>query len=160
MAQGIYNTVITQLASVVNTAVTGLASTYKRLRPKLIDSDSIPCVIVCPASDGERILFEGFGGTVAYAYPVTCLLVSKGNTITTNVVGGATTAADTDFDDHMNLREVLRNGIYKRTLSGAPSVFNGEIEMAPAVAIAGSEGALYLVSAARMTLWSLESQTW
>jgi hypothetical protein len=159
-----YFTVLGAAADAVNTEVTAASAgtVYSRGRPKVLESDSIPCVVLSPSTnDGTQIIQESFGGEIVYGYPVTCLVVSKGNTILTNSVAvGGSTAADTDLQNHMALMEIVRGAVWKRTLSGATTVFNSEIEVAPAVAIAGASGGLYLVTAVKVTYWSLESQTW
>lgn len=166
MADAIFHDTVEAVAQSVRAALTAAsytATTYRRRKPVLLESDSVPCVVVCPGSEGERIVFEAFGGSVVYGYPVTCLIVSKGNTISSPAITSpeaAATTADTATASHMELRQVVRNAVYKRTLSGVSSVFNGEIVMGNAVTIAGGGQSLYIVSAVTVTHWSLESQTW
>ncbi len=167
MPDAVYHNVVKAVGQRVLTVITNDVTreevVYRRRKPAVLESDGIPCVVVCPAADGERVIFETFGGQVVYGYPVTCLLVSKGNTIETPELANpeeAATDADTATATHMSLRELVRNEIYKTTLSGVSSVFNGEIVTGQPVTIIGGGGSLYIVSAMTVTYWSLETQTW
>lgn len=167
MPDAIFQQVVEGVGKRIQTAVASdnTINVYRRRKPVLLDSDTIPAVIVSPASDGERIIFETFGGSVVYGYPVTCLIVSKGNTIITGALEAEgsepdDTDADVATDTHMSLRETVRTAVYKRTVDDVASVFNGEIMMAPAATIVNGSGSLYLVSAVTVTHWSLETHTW
>lgn len=169
MPDAVFQQVIEGVGSRIQTAVASdsTINVYRRRKPVLLDSDTIPAVIVAPASEGERIVFETFGGQVVYGYPVMCLVVSRGNTVITGALEATgqepdDTDADVATDAHMALRETIRNAVYKRALTGVSSVFNGEISVAPAIAetTASGRASLYLVSAVTVTHWSLETQTW
>lgn len=163
MPDAIYQSVLQATSQLARAGTTGISAVYRRRKPVLLEADTVPCVIVSPGVDGERIVFETFGGQVVYGYPVTCLVVSSGITIKTAAVQNpeaADTTADTATEQHLLARESLRNAVYKRTLSGVSSVFNGEIVMGQPVTVAGGGQSLYMLSAMTVTYWSLETHTW
>lgn len=128
----------------------------------MLSLDSIPCVVVSPGPEGERTIFETFdngSSNIVYGYPVNTIIVTRGETTTTNEPNASSTAADTDLNVHMYLREVVRNLMHVTRLSGVSSVFNGDIEAAPPFVMAGSNTMLYQVSAIKGTYWSAETNT-
>lgn len=154
---------VSQRVAAAAVAAGSVYTVYRRRKAHVLESDVIPCVVVCPGSEGERIVFEAFGGQVVYGYSVTCLIASRGNEVLTPPIENpesAATTADGYTAAHMLMRETVRNAIYKRTLSGVSSVFNGEIVAGQPVVVTGGGGSLYLVSAMTVTHWSLETQTW
>ncbi len=160
MAVAIFQQVVNAVTDRLVTAFPTRAI-YNRRKPVVLEDDRIPCIVVSPSSDGERIVLETFGGNVVYGYPVNVLLVSPGNEIAT-LRHPADTEEEADLEtfDHMEARELIRNTVYKTGLTGVASVFNGEIAMGRPFTITGGGQSLYMVSAVTVTHWSLETQVW
>lgn len=163
MPDATFQAVVKAVGRRVEAAVNPTA-VYTRRKAVLLEDDEVPCVVVCPSSEGERVVIETFGGNVVYAYSVVCLIVSPANTVMTprtEVPGGEESESDVATDEHMMLRQTVRNAIYKTALTDVETVFNGEIVAGqPMTMTAGPTGSLYAVSAMTVTHWSSETQTW
>jgi len=144
------------------TAALPTVPVYNRRKPHLIDGDKIPCVVVSHAPEGERVLFEAFGGVIVYGYPVTVMCVSAGNELyTLRYPADPDEEADRETMGHTEMREVLREAMYKMTLTDVDSVFNCDPPaMGPAFRVMASNQSLYLVAMMTVTHWSLETKVW
>jgi hypothetical protein len=97
--------------------VSGGVPVVIRRRPQLLNVDTLPCIVVAPAPDGESVELEAFNRHVTWAYPVYVVVFSKGNR--------ELTIAPDDFD----LREAVRNEIYQPLLSGAGTVYDIDLTL-------------------------------
>lgn len=143
---------------------------YRRKRLVVLEDDVtdpvsqeslLPCVVVAPAPEGERIIFEGFGGVVVYGYPVGVIFVARGNELDDEPMPVAekyASDARKELRDITYLHEWGRNQLYQPTLPGAPTVFNVDIGIAPAVEMVGRDSAMYDVSGCTATYWSTEQR--
>lgn len=138
---------------------------YVRRRPVLLEGDGVPCVIVSPGPEGEVELYEVFGDIKAWAYPVTCVCVSKARSIHTASVddgsSSVTQIAEEEYADAMRLREVVRNAVDVAGRSfptAVPTVFDHSVTTGMPVETTGANSVLYHVSVVTVTHHSWEER--
>lgn len=116
-----------------------------RKRAILLEGDSLPLLIVSPSQ--ESINLEAFSGIACYDYGVNITLISAGNRV-----------YEPDVYTWLDLRENVRNQLYKVTLSGAVSVFDTMIILSPALEVVSGSTSNYDVAGITVTYRSLESR--
>ncbi len=90
---------------------------HVRRRPLLVNTDTLPTIVVAPSPEGESIELDAFERHVTWSYPVTVAVFSRGNR--------ELSIAATDMD----LREDVRNAIYQPLLSGASTVYDIDLQL-------------------------------
>jgi hypothetical protein len=110
---------ILQAVGVVANSVAGVNLVSVRRRPLQLDVvDPTPHVIVWPGEGAESLLEMQFGapGQGAHAwwsYPVLVVLITAGNRV-----------VESGLQAYMNLRENLRNALFRPLLGGIANVFS------------------------------------
>lgn len=160
MSVAIYQQVVNAVATAA-TAALPTTAVYNRRKSHLIDGDRVPCVVVSPAKEGERIVQEAFGGVVWYVYPVVVMCVSAGNEIATlRYPAEPDEEADRETFGHMEMREILRDALFVTELTDVSSVFNCDPPvMGEPFRFTAKDQSLYLVAMMTLGFWSNETRT-
>ncbi len=115
---------ILQAVGAVCASVAGINEVSVRSKPLQLDGvDPLPHAIVWPGPGAEKIDELQFGPGPAQGfrafilYPVTIALLTSGNR-----------KVATDLSAYMDLRERLRNALFKPLLGGAVTVFDVDLE--------------------------------
>lgn len=160
----VFSRVVDWTASAVATALEGddrMPPVYRRKKPVLLKDDPIPCVVVSPGAEGPRVAWQTFGRGVAYAYPVVVVLFYPSNAIETAIEDRFEATAEMteqEYADVMRATEVVRDAVFKPTLTGVDTVFDVEVNLTPAFEAVGANTRMYAVSGLTVTYLSLESR--
>lgn len=98
-------------------AAAGGVPVHLRRRPQLLNTDTLPTIVVAPSAEGESVDMETFSRGVTWAYPVVVVIFSRGNRELSIA------------PDDMDLREDIRNAIYQPLLSGAGTVYDIDLQL-------------------------------
>lgn len=122
----VYLDILNACQARVAAAASGVPCQIRR-RPMLLNTDTLPTIVIAPGSDGESIELEAFDRHVTWAYPVVVVIFSRGNR--------ELSIAPTDMD----LREAVRNAIYQPLLSGAGTVYDIDLQLSGPFALRSPE---------------------
>lgn len=139
---------------------------FRRKSLRVLESDTLPLVVVAPGSDGETIVFETFPapastGGVVYAYPVAVAVVTRGNNTDYPPINGSTeviSEAGVELENHLSVREWVRDQLFQPYIDDVASVLNCEVTPGPVVETSGAGGSLYDVSVTTAVYWSDETR--
>lgn len=112
----VYLDILNACAAKVAAAAPGVSVQLRR-RAQLLNTDTLPVIVLAPAPEGESVELEAFNRHVTWAYPVNVIIFSRGNR--------ELAIAPTDMD----LREDVRDAIYQPLLSGAGSVYDIDLQL-------------------------------
>ena len=128
-------------------AVAGIYPVHVRLDLRgFLGDDEVPCTLIAPAGN-ETIIDSNFAQQDCYSYPVIYVLI---------------TLQDRDFvvpGPELDIRELLRQQIDQRTLSGVSSVWDTSIEPLDLGSFEQARNTVYEVTGFLATYLSWESRT-
>ena len=133
------------LGAVKSALATAGVPVVVRKRAVFLEGDKLPLIVVSPGR--ETVSIETFGGIVNYDYAVNVTMVQAGNRI-----------HEPDVVAWLDLRENVRNALYRVTLAGVANVFDTMMETSPALEVVSGSVNNYDVSGMTMTYRSLEAR--
>lgn len=125
--------------------ISGAPAIHVRKRAVFLESDTLPTIVVSPAS--EKVGLDAFNRFVGYDYTVQVTLVQAGNRVYEN-----------DASDWLSLRQSIRNVLYQPTLTGVAGVIGMELDMQPAIEAVAGNVVNYDISGMTITYRVLEER--
>lgn len=112
------NDILVALKNNIQSKVGARATVVKRKRAIVLPGEKLPMIVVCP-NGGETLEEETFAqtGDTVWEYPILVSILSKGDRV-----------QELELTEDLELRQDVRNEIYKAPLVGASTTWDVRVE--------------------------------